>query len=458
MQAFQLSLIPDEQFPQFKRLKSKIVDVPLSDILLRGIHPWGNSNHSSRLVETVQAKLNAPEALIAELRELGYSHEFTYSSERGYYREGSLFERFLADIHDHIYFVDTLGYQELVAIAKKALADNWTHQTVYNLLSRIFNDFNSLRDFLKSKSKQIKLSGYQDIGNYDLGQILTLDDFQDEDKVLIGQALPITNFRPTSMLKQVADDRGLLKLTDSISHFQLRSDGYRNIAYSEVITYSCTRKGESIRLLPCLMPHATAREHARLIAERWRRDKGRYCFTTDIKHVEEMIEKANFQIGFPNLNYREPEKPSISNAALTEHRVQTHAIGGFIQAKAPGDVIKKVLNNHDVSMTGRKEELLEKLAKLSASVYRTKEKELDDYFSRNHFMRIEATSSESHPFDVLNDCDLKNMILAMYVTRHQRGNTILTPRHSNDTYDLVTLAAALISGEVNAAGAFLRVK
>ena len=369
-----------------------------------------------------------------------------------------MFERLLADIRDHLYFVDGLGYLQLVAIAKRTLAANWNHQTVYNLLSRVYSDFNSLRDFLKGKSKQIKLSGYNDINSYDLSQILTLEDFQDEESVLISQALPITNFRPASVLAQIADDQGKLKLTDSISHFQMRSDGYRNIAYSESIIYTCTRKGESIRMLPSLVPRHAIREQARQIAERWRNDKGRYCFTTDIETAEMMIEKGNFQIGFPNLNYLAPKEAGVANAAFTEHRVHTYSIGGFIRANASGEMIKEMLKNHDVAMTGRKEELLEKLAKLAAKVYREKEPELDNYFNQNHYINTTAGLSESHPFNVINDCDLKEFILAMYTTKHLRGNTVLEASHDNDTYDLVSLATALIKGEVTATGAYLNVE
>ncbi len=458
MQTIQLSLIPDEQIPEFKRLNFKISEVSLADVLLNGIHPWGCSDHSSHIIETTLQKLNAPNQLIPELKELGYSYDINYSTERTYYREGTMFERMLADIRDHLYFVDGLGYLELVAIAKRTLAANWTHQTVYSLLSRIYSDFNSLRDFLKSKSKQIKLSGYNDINNYDLSQILTLEDFQDEESVLISQALPITNFRPASVLGQIADDHGNLKLTESISHFQMRSDGYRNIAYSESIIYTCTRKAETIRMLPSLVPRHAIREQARQIAERWRNDKGRYCFTVNIETAERMIEKGNFQIGFPNLNYLTPKEASTANAAFTEHRVHTYAIGGFIRANVSGEMIKEILKNHEVAMTGRKEELLEKLAKLAAKVYQEKEPELDNYFNHNHYINTTAGLSESHPFNVINDCDLKEMILAMYTTKHQRGNTVLEAKHNNDTYDLVSLATALIKGEITQTGTYLNVE
>jgi len=50
------------------------------------------------------------------------------------------------------------------------------------------------------------------------------------------------------------------------------------------------------------------------------------------------------------------------------------------------------------------------------------------------------------------------MLLTMYVLRHLRGNTILEATHENDTYDIPSLARALIKREVSLTGIFLRVE
>jgi hypothetical protein len=49
------------------------------------------------------------------------------------------------------------------------------------------------------------------------------------------------------------------------------------------------------------------------------------------------------------------------------------------------------------------------------------------------------------------------MILAMYAVKHLRGNTILDASRVNDTFDLVSLAGALIKGEVSVDGTFVKV-
>lgn len=100
----------------------------------------------------------------------------------------------------------------------------------------------------------------------------------------------------------------------------------------------------------------------------------------------------------------------------------------------------------------------EALGKLAAKVFGEKEAELDGYFRQNRYINTTAGLSEAHPFDVINDCDLKEMILAMYTTKHLRGSTVLEASHKNDTYDLISLAQALIKVEVTAPGAYLNVE
>jgi len=40
VKTFRLWLEPDGDFPQFTLLKWELVDVPLRDVLLGGVHPW----------------------------------------------------------------------------------------------------------------------------------------------------------------------------------------------------------------------------------------------------------------------------------------------------------------------------------------------------------------------------------------------------------------------------------
>jgi len=458
MRAIKLWLEQDKDFPRFQRLAYEITEVPLADVLLNGIHPWNYGSSLNALASKFAQMLNSQENYLPELKEFGYGSEFSFDSGRGFYREGTTFERLLSEIREDLYFVEDLSYLELIDLAKKSLTENWTNQTVYNLLTKVCLDFNSIRDFLRKKNKDIKLSGYDDLKRYDLSGVLKLSDFETEDKVLINEALPVTNFRTAKFLKQVTDSRGLLRLASSLDQFQIR----KNLTYADgddpAILYRCQREGDNIRFHPVMNYDPSMRKLAKKIAVSWRQDKGRYCFTTDIQTTEKMNDEGNFQILFPELDYSSKNSDGYSTASLAEQFIPRYIIGRIIKAESPGEVIKDVLRKHGVSMTGRKEELVEKLAKVSAKVYQEKLPELDDYFTNNRFLKVEGNGTkEARYFPVIDDCDLKNMLLTMHAIKHLRGSTILDAAHCNDTFDLVSLAKALINREVVVSGSFVRI-
>jgi hypothetical protein len=458
MRAIKLWLEQDKDFPRFTRLAYELTEVPLAEVLLNGIHPWDSGSSMTDLAQKFIEILNAKESQLPELKEFGYCHDFNYDPERSYYGQCSAFERLLADIKNNLYFVYDLNYLELLEITKSALTENWNNETVYNILSRVYPDFNSIRDFLKRKNKNIKLSGYDDIKKYDLSSILKLSDFETEDKVLISEALPVLNFRPARFMEKVTDSRGLLRLTPAIDRFQIRLPSTFANYDNPGISYNCKREVERIRFQPVIDNNPVQRELAKRIALKWRLDQGRYCFTNDIQTTEKMVAEEQFQIVFPDLTYAKEHQESHSFANLIEHRLPRFVIGRYVKSDSPGEVLKNILRKYNVSMTGRKEELLEKLAKLSAKAYRERVRELDDYFARNRFIKVDnAAAKESKHFPVLEGCDIRNMLLAMYAVKHLRGNTILESAHCNDTFDLISLAKSLINGEVNITGSFVSV-
>ncbi len=110
-------------------------------------------------------------------------------------------------------------------------------------------------------------------------------------------------------------------------------------------------------------------------------------------------------------------------------------------------------------MTGRKEELLKKLYDLLADLYKEKEPEYTEYFSRNRFIRIKTTvGSFSKRFNVDDESMVNNTLLAMYVLKHLRGNSILEACHENNTFELKDLAKSLLNTEVSVTGHFLKVE
>ncbi len=457
MRAIKLWLEPDEKFPQFNRLTFNKAEVPLSDVLLKGIHPWDYGSRLDNLCEKTTQILNSECLILPELKEFGYSSGFGYGSERDYYREGSIFERLLTEIKERVFFVDSLGYLELIAIAKKTLQDDWTNERVYSLIGKICHDFNSIRDFIKKKDKSITLSSYNDIQKYELSRILSLSDFENEDKVLIDEAIPMANFRLSDFLGQITDERGFLKLAPSIDHFQMRFGGTFG-DYSQAVLYNCQRRKDKVRFYPVMSHYPAMRETAQKIAQKWAGSEGKYCFTISIRLAEEMIESGSCQILFPGLNYIRESEVYASYAQIVEGYIPRFTIGGFVKAGAAGETIKDILRRHGVSMTGRKEELLEKLATLAASLYRQKSKELDGYFKGNRFIKVEQDGDKKpNAFPVLDGFDLRNIVLAMYAAKHLKGNVILDGSYTNDTFELVPLAKALINCEITMNESFVRV-
>ena len=49
MKTYRLWLEPDPTFPRFKRLAFDQVEVPIADVLVKGIHPWQKAESSLTL-------------------------------------------------------------------------------------------------------------------------------------------------------------------------------------------------------------------------------------------------------------------------------------------------------------------------------------------------------------------------------------------------------------------------
>ncbi len=452
MKTFKLSLEPDQEIPRFKRLKFQIVDVPLADVLTKGIHPWQPPYDRDRLWESFIKILNSQDFKAKELEQFSYCEDIRepYAS---HYHNDSAFEETLKRVQESIYFIDSLSYTELLEIAKENLRKTWSHRIAYRLLDSASSGFDEMRSFVKKKDRHIKISGYADFDSYDLGQILKLEDFEAEDAMLISEGIPLGNFRSSQVMEKITDDRGLLKLKESIDDFRISAKD-RDSSDDEWLTYNCTRRGDVVRFILELEP--AKRAMAQQIASRWRDDNGRYCFSAHISKLNEMVEQEGFGISFPTLHYEKPREQKISSATVVESTVQLFCAGFYLTCWASNHEIRAVLRNHGVSMTGRKEELLDKLAHLAARIYEEKEHELDEYFSTNRFIRVDdGCQGRYETFPVLQGLDAREMVLTMYIIKHLRGNVILEARHNNDTFDLLSLARALVKKEVSPDGFFM---
>ena len=467
MKSYRLWFQRDRDFPTFMRFRYEEVDVPLRDVLTKGVHPFELTTDVyhrdvSMLSQRLIKEANEKRHLVPELAQLGYCPQLSEPPRYSY--EETKLDHMLKSLSEYVFYVERLSYTELLDIARKALARKWDHKLAKALLQGVLQDFNSMRDFLKSKDKKIKLSGYSDLDRYPLNENLSPQDFANHEKAVIHHALPTTNFRSTSFLSAITthDGKGLLSLVPQIKHFEIVWREYpykRGTALLENdIKYNCTFLGNFIRLVPSLPAREGVREAAKAIAERWRIGKGRFCFFTSIESIEEMLKDESCQIFFSSTNYMQAVEPIASEGEIAEKHIPSFRIGEIVTQQLPNESLKEVLRRYGKPMTGRKEQLLEKVAAVLCERYEEMLSFLDEHFRRQKYLRIfRTTSSSLFPFMQEANC-VERSVLAMYIIKHLRGNAILDASHENDTYELEDLALALLRGEVTLHGNFVAVE
>ena len=455
LETFRLWLEPDRDIPQFRRLRWGTTHVPIQDVLLNGIHPSNGVDQHSTLGEAVLRIINEESALVPELVQFGYSSEVNVNS--GYtWEKTSRFTRVIEAIHDGTCFVDDLPYLELLNTAKEIMRSQWTHTNVREMARGAHPGFQELRQFLKSRDKQIKLSSYDDVDQYDLARVLTLDDFASRDNLIISQAISTLNFRKTSILNKVTDEQGRLRLVPEIRQVTLTGTSL-NPDQAPVV-WRVAREGSLWRFHPDIGDARAKRQHAREFAARWRTDEGRLCFTTTTGKLVEMVESNAVEPSFPTLNYNSAVPGPTASTVVGSSHVTAFHIGRYVQAGTTGDHLKDILHQYEVSMTGNKDQLVQKLATLAAVKYRERLPQMDGFFSGNRFIRLRCAPSTAAEFPLLDDLAyLRNLVLTMYAIKHMRGDAILEASHENNAYTEDELAFALLTGKVSLSGAFLRV-
>ncbi len=458
LKTFRLWLERDEDIARFSRLNWELVESPIRDVLREGIHPWmessgGGDKHPS-LIEAFLQRLNEEGSKVAPLETLGYCHDL--SAVQGYYYERkSRFESVLETVRKDVCLVDDLDFLELLDIAKKRLRDNWRHETARALAERMCSGFQELRRFLKTKDKSVKLSGFDDIGQYDLGRILSLADFEGQDSLLISEAIPSLNFRKASFLDAVTDHRGRLRLVPEIT--KVTMTGIPTPPDYVHLVWHVEREGETCRFCPDIGKSEAKRARSREFAQDWRMNEGRLCFTTSMDRLVQMVDERAVVPSFPTLNYTYQHSGPTATAEVAASRVQAFHIGRFRDHKSTGEQLKEILREYGISMTGNKDTLLRKLARLAAEQYQERKPELDAFFSEHRFVRVDNVPPRTGDLPVLEDVSyLRNLLLAMYALKHLRGNAILEPGHENDTYTEEELANALVLGKVAVNWAFLK--
>jgi hypothetical protein len=459
LQTFRFTLEPDKDIPQFKRLTWEATPVSITDVLLTGVHPWMGPDRNPTLLDALVGRINSEASKVAALAPMGHSYDVTASSGFSWNNE-CRFQRTLKAIQDEVYFVDDLSYVALLEVSKARLRSRWSHDVARSLAEKSQPGFQSLRQFLKSKKADMKLTGYDDINFYDLGHMLTLSDFDHLDRLLVTEGIPTPNFRRSAMIPELADEYGRLRLVPEIKALSLsvitRSE--QPHVCGTHVQWHVTRTGKKLTFRPDIGTSTVKKLAATEFAKRWRIDDGNLVFWTSIEKLEEMVELGEGKPDFPTLNYAGAQYSSTATACVDGSRIQAFTIGSYVTSKCNGDVLKNVLKEYGVSTSGNKDDLAAKVTKLAAELYTREREKLAQFFEENGFVRIAEAPSTRSNVPVLEDTGvLRNLVLTMYVLRHLRGGAILEPTHENTTYTVHELAKALVHGRTSLTGAFLRV-
>jgi len=464
LRTFKLWLEPDKEIPRFKRLQWRIVEVPISDVLLQGIHPWmGEEKHYS-LPEAFLHRLNDESAQVPTLVPFNLCWDMSSPEyfHYGYNREKqSRFERTLEMVQQEIVFVDNLTYPELLEIAKERLQAKWSHETAVTLLTSALPGFQEQRRFLKTKDNSVKLRGREDFENYDFGSVLSLNDFAHCDVLLVSEGIPTRNFRSATSLKSVTDEEGRLRIIPEIRHLTVSTvvSGKEPGHLGTQVTWQVSRNKQTLRFRPELGDSRNRRVAAQEFAAQWRTDQGRLCFQTTIARLTEILQQGAGRAEFPSLNYSyEVEGTNVAHAQVESSKVQAFTVGRYPTEGLSGENLKEILRTYEVSMTGTKDVLVDKLAELAAREYDKHLAKMDRFFRKRRFVRINQTVTNTTYLTVLEGVPaIGNLIVTMYLAKHLRGNAVLDPGHENNTYTEKELALALLRRDVALTGAFLRV-
>ena len=285
-----------------------------------------------------------------------------------------------------------------------------------------------------------------------------MEDFQGQDNLVIATAMKSLNFRRASFLGQVTDAQGRLRLVPEIRNLTLTEKYAKGVPFTG-LAWMVSRSGSRFRCCPDIGGDFQKRDKAKMFARTWRSDDGEYCFETGLAELCRMVEAQAVEPSFPGLNYRQGEHDEPPSASITvaASRIQAYHIGRFPTANMSGEYLKEVLRHYGVPMTGNKEALAGKLAKLAAEQYRKHRPTLDEYFSAHRFIRTSQTPAHPQEFPLLRDAKyLQHLVLAVYLLMHLRGSAIVDAGHLNDAYSDEDAANALIAGKVAVCGGFVR--
>jgi len=465
IQTYQLRLVADATVPRFKRLVCSLVDVSLSDVFHHGVHPHshttGLGHDAWGTADAMIERLNDQGAFVPGLQphHVGYNIVRPTTATRHSWRQTQptvLLDRLFETVRDGVYFVDDLSYVQLREIAIARLQEMWCHGVARKLVGEMGRDFAGIRAFLKSVEPNIKLTGYDSLDQYDLGDVLRVDHFLTEDRLLLLHGLELQNFRIPEALSRLTDRDGRLRLASRIDgcciEWRSRPDNKE-----ATLKYKCLVDHDRVRWQPDIGVANAPRQQAREIAQDLGNGTGQYCFETSLGEMDRALDDPRLRLRFPWLRYGAAHVEWTPSAKLRHSAVPCYMVPKPLDADRTNECLQNTLREFGWKTSGRKEQLVRRIAQLLAEEYQRTESELDEFFGSRRFVKLKAGHLGWQRFPVLHDHTLNPSLLAMYCLRHMRGNVILEASHHNTSVTLTDLAEALLHRRVKLDGAFVEV-
>ena len=151
---------------------------------------------------------------------------------------------------------------------------------------------------------------------------------------------------------------------------------------------------------------------------------------------------------------RSPAYMSIRGPTINRFTVQRYPT-----VDTTNDIIKEILAAHGVRITGRKDQLINKLTTLATERYNALEPILDKHFTAQHYLKTpQGKSRKAAAFPVLEDNQLNQLVLGMYIARHLRGNVILEAGNQTTAVSATDTARALIQKKITLECDFIAVE
>ena len=450
-------LEPDHRIPVFFRLRRERIEVPIKDVLLEGIHPESAMGMNGDWCQ-------AAELFAQQINGAGFRYEplsvHQLNSDILPIRNGQIHDRrtalesTLESVERHVYFADSVFYDHIVKQAGKYLRQHWSRDHAWNLMVGSRSGFTELRTFLKQKHPKLKIGSYDDMNDLDLAGLLSIDDFSVEEQSIVREGLTCHNFRYPDVLAGLTDTQHRLRFLKRIEWFELVVNPSSAYGHGHV-KYTCGLKGNEVHFTPELSHAVEQREFAKKFARRHRATGGEYCFAMPISQVQEILDREQVSLRFPNVRYLQRLKGLQSTARLRKDQIPKFAVSW--RRMETLDQFRDALRAHGWKISGKKSDLVKRTAQLAAERYAEIAPLLCEWFSDRRFVRVPKDQTFAEPFPLLEDESLKNLLLSMFLLRHLRGNTVVDAGHENQSVQPEDMAEALLTGKAKLSGCFLKV-